>query len=358
VEKRLAALWRRLLGVEVTDAEAGFFSLGGHSILSVRLIALMEKELGVHVAVSELVSHSSIAELAALVEGKAEKRRSPVLRLCSRPGGKNLFLFHPVGGSVFCYSDLARHLSGHFSVYAVEAAGFSPERVPLNTELPRVESLAAYYLDEILNVTDENIVFGGWSFGGLLAYEAACRYAALGGRPEPVVILDSVADNSRARQMAAQDDVELLQTLLKDSFSFDPQKLRALPRAEQLAYLVACGETSGLLPTGFSAVQMDNLLQTYRGNAIAAARYARPTPSDSKILFLRARDFAANPQIVLNDVYQGWGRFLKEENIALRWTDGTHETMLSAGLSAGVAEQILEYFQARAHPAQGAAPAP
>ena len=348
VEEKLAEIWQRLLGADVTDADAGFFNLGGHSILSIRLIAMIEKEMNVHVAVNELLTHSSIAQLAELLAGKTEKRESPVIRLSHCPGGKNLFLFHPVGGSVFCYSDLARQLAHKYTVYAVEAAGFSQKRTSLTTELHTVESLADYYLNEILKVESQNIIFGGWSFGGLLAYETACRHAALGHSLGPVVILDSVADNTRAKQMATKDDIELLQTVLQGNFALDPQKLRTMPREQQLAYLVECGETSGLLPTGFSAVQMDNLLLTYRGNALAAARYERPTHSDCKVLLVRALDFANNPQILLNDDYQGWSRFLKKDNIALRWTQGTHESMLSAGLAENVATLMLEYLEPEA----------
>jgi len=345
VEEKLAEIWKRLLGVDVTDADADFFSLGGHSILSIRLIAMIEKELGVHVAVNELITHSSIARLAELLDGKTEKRDSPVIRLCHCEGGKNLFLFHPLGGSVFCYSDLARLLGHKYTVYAVEAAGFSQKRSALSTELHTVEGLAEYYLAEILKVESQNIIFGGWSLGGVLAYETACKYAAMGNKPEPVIILDSVADNSRAKQMAAKDDIELLQTILQQGLAFDPEKLRVMPRARQLEYLVECGEKSGLLPAGFSSVQMDNLLLTYRGNALAAARYERPTPSDSRVLLVRALDFANNPQILIEDDYQGWSRFLKKENIDLRWTEGTHESMLSAGLVPHVATLILEYLE-------------
>ena len=348
VEEKLAEIWKRLLGVDVTDADAGFFSLGGHSILSIRLIAMIEKEMNIHVAVNELLTHSSIAQLAELLAGKTEKRESPVIRLCHCPGGKNLFLFHPIGGSVFCYGDLARHLAHKYTVYAVEAAGFSQKRTSITTELYTVESLAEYYLAEILKVESENIIFGGWSFGGLLAYETACRHAAQGHSLGPVIILDTVADNTRAKQMAAKDDIELLQTILQEGLAFDPQKLRTMPREQQLAYLVECGEKSGLLPDGFSAVQMDNLLLTYRGNALAAARYERPTPSDCKVLLVRALDFANNPQILLNDDYQGWSRFLQQGNIALRWTQGTHESMLSTGLASNVAGLMLEYLEEEA----------
>lgn len=345
VEDKLAELWKRLLGSDVTDAEASFFTLGGHSIMAVRLIAMIETEMNVHVSVNELFSHPSIAALAALLAGKRAAQEGPVIRLCQCDGGKTLFLFHPVGGSVFCYSDLANLLKHRYTVYAVEAAGFREEKNVLNTELHTVESLAEYYLDEILKVESGEVVFGGWSFGGLLAYEVACRLKAMGGSPGPVLILDSVADNSRARKIAAQDDISMLKTLLHDTLAFDEEVLRALPREEKLAYLVQCGESSGVLPAGFSAVQMDNLLQTYRGNAIAAARYDNPTPSDLPILLVRALDFASNPQIVIDDQYQGWSRFLKEDQITLKWVEGTHETMLSSGLVGPVATHILDYVR-------------
>jgi len=340
VEERLAGMWRRLLGFEVRDADASFFNLGGNSIMAIRLAAMIEKELGTHVAVSELFTHASIAGLAALCAGKTAAQHGPVIPLCRREGAPNFFLFHPVGGSVFCYSQLAQTLSHACTTYAVEAAGFRPERVALNTELHRVEDLAEYYLGEILKVETRNIVFGGWSFGGLLAYEAACLYAAMGRQPRGVVILDTVADNSKARQMAGQDDIGLLKTILGNTF--DEEVLRSLPRAEKLTYLVECGERAEMLPSGFTPAQMDSLLRTYRSNALAAARYDTPTPSDLKILFVRALDFTSNPQIIPDDDYQGWSRFLKKENITLKWTEGSHQSMLSPGLADSVARIILE----------------
>lgn len=345
VEEKLADIWKRLLGVDVTDAEASFFSLGGHSILAIRLIAMIESEMQMHVSVKELFAHPSIASLSGFFAGKSCTSEGPVIKLCHCEGGKELFLFHPVGGSVFCYSELASHLSHKYSVYAVEASGFSKEKTALNTELHRVRDLAAYYLGEIMKVCGDNIILGGWSFGGLLAYEAACHYERMGHKAGAVLILDSVADNTKAKVVAAKDDVAMLKSLMQDTLAFDEAVLRSLPREEKLAYLVSCGEKTGVLPVGFSSVQMDNLLQTYRSNAIAAARYANPTPSDAHILLVRALDHAGNALTVPNDKYQGWSRFLKEENITLVWTEGTHENMLSPGLAGNVATHILDYME-------------
>ena len=345
VEEKLALIWKKLLGFDVADAEASFFSLGGHSILAVRLIAMIEKEMGLRVSLSEIFSHPSIALLAEFFAGKKKTGSSPVIKLCHCEGGKNIFLFHPVGGSVFCYGELANLLKHKYNVFAVEAAGFSSERTSLNTELLRVEDLAEYYLDEILKVETEDIIFGGWSFGGLLAYETSRRYEKMGRDSGVVLVFDTTADNRRARQDAGKDEIDLLKSLLQEALAFDEDMLRSLSRDDKLKYLVECGEKTGLLPYGFSSVQMDNLLHTYRSNAIAAARYEMPALSDKKILLVRALEISESSRSFVDDKFQGWNRFLKEENICLKWTEGTHETMLSSGFAGGVAKHIMEYLE-------------
>lgn len=345
LEQALAALWTRLLGVAVNDATASFFTLGGHSILAIRLVALIEKEIGVHLSLPDLFQNPSIADLAEVLQGKTVKQDGPVIELCRHEGGRSIFLFHPVGGSVFCYSDLARLLGQHCSVYAVESPGFSTERNAVSSEHYRVETLADDYLEEIVKVARGDVIFAGWSFGGLLAYEAALRYQALGHAPNPVLILDTVADNRNARQLAAKDDAELLKTLLKATFALDEDVLRALSREERMDYLLRCGEATGVLPTGFNAVQMGNLVQIYRRNTVAAARYEKRERSSNKILFVRATDFTNNPSIVPDDLWQGWARFVDPANICLKWTEGTHETILSPGLVGQVADHILNYLR-------------
>ncbi|MBP9532867.1 MAG: alpha/beta fold hydrolase, partial [Syntrophaceae bacterium] len=344
VEEKLADIWRRLLGVEIADADADFFSLGGHSILAIRLAAMIEKELGARVPLTELFAHPTIALLAKIITGTSRADSSPIIRLCHCEGGRNLFLFHPVGGSVFCYGELARFLSDKYSVYAVEAAGFSSERTALNTELQRVEDLAGYYLREILKVGVEDIIFGGWSFGGMLAYEAAHQYEQMGRSSGPVIVLDTVADNRRARHDAGLDEVDLLKARLEGAIFFDEAMVRALPREERLRYLAECGEKSGLLPFGFSSTQMENLIQTYRGNAIAAARYESPAHPTRKILLVRATEISKYASSFVDDVFMGWDKFLARDNITLKWTGGTHENMLSPGLAGNIAQHILEYL--------------
>ena len=45
-ERRIANIWQQTLGVAAVSADDNFFDVGGHSLLSMRVLAAIEKELG------------------------------------------------------------------------------------------------------------------------------------------------------------------------------------------------------------------------------------------------------------------------------------------------------------------------
>jgi amino acid adenylation domain-containing protein len=64
-ERRLAALWRELLGVEEISASHQFFDLGGNSVQAMQLIAKIRDAFGIAVSVRLLFSSPTLAGLAA-----------------------------------------------------------------------------------------------------------------------------------------------------------------------------------------------------------------------------------------------------------------------------------------------------
>ncbi len=63
-ERRLAAIWSEVLGVERVGVHDNFFSLGGDSILSIQVIARAQ-QAGLRLTPRQLFQHQTIAELAA-----------------------------------------------------------------------------------------------------------------------------------------------------------------------------------------------------------------------------------------------------------------------------------------------------
>ncbi|NEB36278.1 non-ribosomal peptide synthetase [Streptomyces sp. SID14515] len=64
VERRLAALWGEVLGVEPIGVEDDFFDLGGHSLLAAELLGTLKEGYGVEVPARVLYLQPTIAELA------------------------------------------------------------------------------------------------------------------------------------------------------------------------------------------------------------------------------------------------------------------------------------------------------
>jgi FkbH-like protein len=69
VEKQLAEMWARLLGLPAVGIHDNFFDLGGHSLLAVQLLSLIRQTFGVELSLKVVYSSDfTVAELAKAIE--------------------------------------------------------------------------------------------------------------------------------------------------------------------------------------------------------------------------------------------------------------------------------------------------
>jgi amino acid adenylation domain-containing protein len=68
VQKKIAAIWSRLLHVDSIGIDESFFNLGGHSLLAVQMSRSMLEELGVEIPIQTIFQYQTIEGLAACVE--------------------------------------------------------------------------------------------------------------------------------------------------------------------------------------------------------------------------------------------------------------------------------------------------
>jgi amino acid adenylation domain-containing protein len=109
------------------------------------------------------------------------------------------FCIHPMFGVVFPYLELAHHLSsaaaqfpgwGNRSFYGLQPLGLDGRSSPLN----RIEAIATYYIQAIQTLQPHGPYFlGGWSFGGLVAFEMAQQLTQAGQQIGLLAILDTTA---------------------------------------------------------------------------------------------------------------------------------------------------------------------
>jgi surfactin synthase thioesterase subunit len=67
----VAAVWRELFGVAEIGPDDDFFTLGGHSMLAVRMAARLRTELGLRVPVRTILENPTVDGLALLLSGAA-----------------------------------------------------------------------------------------------------------------------------------------------------------------------------------------------------------------------------------------------------------------------------------------------
>lgn len=67
IEKEIYEIWKRILGIQEFSIEDDFYSLGGHSISMINILALIEKNLKVKISYKEFIENCTVEKSAGLV---------------------------------------------------------------------------------------------------------------------------------------------------------------------------------------------------------------------------------------------------------------------------------------------------
>ena len=191
LERRLAHIWEKLLGVQSVGIRDNFFDLGGHSLLAVRLVSEIEKEVGQRLPLVCLFQNANIENIAGLLRQDLRSLSWPTL-VEIQGGGKNVPLFcvsHP-NVNALGYRSLARYLGPDQPVFGLQAQ--YPEDLEGEHSDRAVEQMATEYLAELQAVQPAGpYQFVGICRGAHIAYEMARRLEQAGQHVALLGILDT-----------------------------------------------------------------------------------------------------------------------------------------------------------------------
>ncbi|ATL66307.1 hypothetical protein CRH09_08915 [Nocardia terpenica] len=289
-EQTLVELFGEILGVPDLGIHDNFFAAGGTSLTAMRLVVTFEERHKVSIPVASLIETPTAEGLADRLRSQSAMLQfNPLVTLRAQGDKPPIFLVHPLGGHVLCYSKLARHLPQDQPVYALQAPGTDQGSVPLNT----IPELAATYLEAIRRIQPEGPYrLGGWSFGGFVAYEMARQLRTVGqGMVDRLIVLDSFTiQRDRPADVADDSLVTFFWELVWFERNLDaieplPEELSTMD--EKLDYIAHRAMDLGALPSWTSRATVRRLFDLFRTNWRAMINY-RPEPTDIDVHVLRA----------------------------------------------------------------------
>jgi amino acid adenylation domain-containing protein len=402
IETTLIEIWQELLRLKQVDIHDNFFELGGHSLLATQMTSRVRDAFGLELPLKNVFEAPTIAQLAPILEalrdatstpiipplvrldrtayrrkrptsappsgqpsqlndqgeiqnGATENHdrpksqiqnapaiptRSPLVPLTLGKSKQPFFCVHPMFGVVFPYLELAHYLGSDRTFYGLQPLGLDGKSSPLN----RIEAIAAYYIQAIQTIQPDGPYFlGGWSFGGLVAFEMAQQLTQAGQQVELLAILDTPAP---CKKLSFYQSLKFLlgtalwSTLpfLLDYSALATKRLQShnswLFRGQWAAIARLMPEESQLQLLNESAIR--TLLPIVYANSQATYRYV-PQPYPHQLTLFKATE---QPDSLQHEPTLNWN--LLANNIQLHHVPGNHLSLLKQPHVQTLAQQLRQ----------------
>jgi thioesterase domain-containing protein/enoyl-CoA hydratase/carnithine racemase len=152
-------------------------------------------------------SHNQARESVSQRDESIRARFSELIYLNRREQGQPVFWFHGEGGGVEGYQSIAQTCSRPF--YGLQARG----RMSAEAPIYGIKAMASYYI-QLIQATQPKGPYdlGGYSLGGILAYETARQLQETGQRVRSIVMVDSM-DGASLKKATISNHGLILQTV-------------------------------------------------------------------------------------------------------------------------------------------------
>ncbi|MDJ0618872.1 MAG: amino acid adenylation domain-containing protein [Calothrix sp. MO_192.B10] len=354
LEMQLVQIWEEVLQVHPVGVQDNFFEIGGHSLLAVQLMAHIQEQFAQNLPLSTLFQGATIEELASILRHQGENQQwSPLVGIQTKGSKPPFFCVHPIGGNVLCYADLAHHLGHEQPFYGLQARGLTGKQKPRTS----IEDMATDYLESIRSVQPQGPYYlGGWSFGGLVAFEMAQMLHSLGEEVALLTLIDTQAPIAQLKQSDI-DDVMLAALVAKDlggnfgkTIPICEEQLQQLEPETQLNYILESAKRVAIISPDANLEQIKQILQVYKANIQAFLSYA-PQIYPNRITLVQATESSSQAYDFLlkkfpqfkQDEFLGWSQF-SAQPIEVHSLVGNHYSILSEPQIHNLVDKLRLYL--------------
>ena len=351
-ERQIAEIWKHVLGTDQVGIHDDFFALGGHSMLAVQVLATIRAQLGGDLPLRIFLEEPTVAHMAAALEtSQDDEQPSPLVPIQENGSRTPLFMVHPAGGNVLCYQPLSTELGEDQPLYALEDTGDGTKEQPGKP----LEEMAARYCSAIRDVQRVGpYLLGGWSLGGVIAFEMARQLREQGEKVSLVAILDVEAPQRGhrpsldPRKASARDLMALckmLEIYTGKTVPVSENDLENREADEQVEYVFYQMQRKSLLPVQVDLAYFQRYVGIYQNNMEAMARYA-PRRYDGRIVVFRSTESVPGIEAEYTrsgDPMMGWQKY-SAVPVAVHDVPGNHITMMTTPRVTVLADMLRNHL--------------
>jgi thioesterase domain-containing protein/acyl carrier protein len=199
LEFQILRIWEEVLNHHSIGVNDNFFDLGGNSWTAVKMFVELEKQTGKYLPLTTLLKAGTVNEIARAIQEETDSQIWPtVITIQSGASQKPIYFAPGAAENGLAVARIAKHLGDDRPVYMFHIPIGNGEK----KKTVHIETMAEQYVQALKTVQPNGpYVLGGYSAGGIIAFEAAQQLRKKGQEVELLVIVDVPAQSPKYKYL-------------------------------------------------------------------------------------------------------------------------------------------------------------
>lgn len=353
VNETVLKLWEEIIGISNLKLTDDFFSIGGDSLAAVRFLTQVNALYKIKISMDSFTQMLSAQEVVDYILARRNKPSEDqyTIKLFNDEAvhllkkGDNSFpviLFHPAGGTTFCYMELLRDIDIQSSVFGVQ---FPLEL--LKYPVKKIPQLASYYLGMLKNkINASGYYLAGYSLGGNLALEIATLMQKENIDVKGLFLIDSHAPKAYEKEILdRQSIIKSFPFILKSYLHIETNDNDA--EIDSIEELYDDLKGANPILNDISKEQFIQLFNVWKYNHLSLRAYEHETKYNGDIIIFEAIEQESQELLDMMGMQRvkksEWERYTNGR-LFIRYIPGNHYTLLSSPHAQVLCKEINSLF--------------